>query len=311
MLFRGTLQDIRLFVAAYEEGSFTAAGTRENTAQSGVSQHIRNLEEAYGVRLFLREKTRVVPTPAADTFYRRCVVMLRELNEGANDLRRFSDSFVEQITVGVVPALNRRIIASTLLRYEQVHPNVKVRIVEAMSPQFPAFVKSGEVDFALCVPIDEDRGIRTTPIFSIPDCLLSRSSPGDRDALMHHLPDQPLKICWASGGFSRRHALTASLNAAGLSIGQQRELDSAFATLDLVCRSDWVTVGPSVLLDPVLDAGRYSLFPLKPQVSFDVVLLEDKTTSLTEGARAFIEIVRAEVANAIARWDERFDNAGL
>jgi LysR family transcriptional regulator, nitrogen assimilation regulatory protein len=38
-----SLRQIRLFVAAYEEGSFTAAAHRENATQSGVSQHIHQL----------------------------------------------------------------------------------------------------------------------------------------------------------------------------------------------------------------------------------------------------------------------------
>ena len=51
----GSLRDMRLFVAAYEERSFTAAARRENATQSGVSQHIRKLEGALGVHLFRRE----------------------------------------------------------------------------------------------------------------------------------------------------------------------------------------------------------------------------------------------------------------
>ena len=43
----GSLRDIRLFIAAYEERSFTAAAIRENATQSGVSQHIRKLEELH------------------------------------------------------------------------------------------------------------------------------------------------------------------------------------------------------------------------------------------------------------------------
>ena len=62
------MQNLRIFVAAYEEGSFTLAANRENATQSGVSQHIRNLEDRYGVQLFRREKGRVFPTPAADRF---------------------------------------------------------------------------------------------------------------------------------------------------------------------------------------------------------------------------------------------------
>ena len=40
-LSTGSFRDIRMFVAAYEERSFTAAAKRENATQSGVSQHMR------------------------------------------------------------------------------------------------------------------------------------------------------------------------------------------------------------------------------------------------------------------------------
>jgi LysR family nitrogen assimilation transcriptional regulator len=311
MIFRGTLQDIRLFVAAYEEGSFTAAGLRENTAQSGVSQHIRNLEDAYCVRLFLRERTRVLPTPAADAFYKRCSSIMQELAEAAEELRDYSGSYVEKITIGMMPALNRRIIASTLLRYEEQHPNVKILVIEAMSPQFRSMIKAGDVDFALCVPVEEDRAIRVTPIVSIPDCMIMRSRPDDRDAIAHHLPVLPIKICWASGGYGRRDALINCISSAGMIIGQDRELDSAFAALDLVGRSDWVTIGPSILLDPKLDAGQYALRPLCPRMFFEVALLEDKATSLNPAARAFLDILIEEILNAVADWERRFREAGV
>ena len=47
-----SVRDIRLFVAAYEERSFTAAATREHATQSGVSQHIAKLEQHFRVALF-------------------------------------------------------------------------------------------------------------------------------------------------------------------------------------------------------------------------------------------------------------------
>ena len=50
-----SLRDIRLFIAVYEERSFTAAAKRENATQSGVSQHIRKIEDRFGVTLFTRD----------------------------------------------------------------------------------------------------------------------------------------------------------------------------------------------------------------------------------------------------------------
>jgi DNA-binding transcriptional LysR family regulator len=81
--------DIRLFVAAYEQRSFTGAANREHATQSGVSQHIRKLEESYNVKLFFREKGRIVPTPAGDAYYARCIELLRLIEAGKSTIRAF------------------------------------------------------------------------------------------------------------------------------------------------------------------------------------------------------------------------------
>ena len=77
-----SLRDIRLFVAVYEERSFTAAATRENATQSGVSQHIRKIENRFGVKLFGRGSGAVIPTPAGDSYYRHCIDVLRSRELG-------------------------------------------------------------------------------------------------------------------------------------------------------------------------------------------------------------------------------------
>ena len=54
MLDAFTLDQIRTFIAAVDEGSFSAAGRRLGRAQSVVSQTLANLENQLGVRLFDR-----------------------------------------------------------------------------------------------------------------------------------------------------------------------------------------------------------------------------------------------------------------
>jgi hypothetical protein len=87
-----SLRDIRIFVAAYEERSFTAAAVREHATQSGVSQHIRKLEEGFRVKLFSRGKGQVAPTPAADAYSSRCIQILRNI-ESSNEAMRCSREF--------------------------------------------------------------------------------------------------------------------------------------------------------------------------------------------------------------------------
>ena len=66
-------RSIQLFVAAYEEQSFTVAAQREHATQSGVSQHVSDLEDSLGVKLFFRSVGSVHPTPAGTAYYSACI----------------------------------------------------------------------------------------------------------------------------------------------------------------------------------------------------------------------------------------------
>jgi DNA-binding transcriptional LysR family regulator len=54
MLDGVSLDQLRTFIAAADEGSFSAAGRRLHRAQSVVSQTLANLEGQLGVKLFDR-----------------------------------------------------------------------------------------------------------------------------------------------------------------------------------------------------------------------------------------------------------------
>ena len=54
MLDALTLDQLRTFIAAVDEGSFSAAGRKLRRAQSMVSQTLANLEAQLGVKLFDR-----------------------------------------------------------------------------------------------------------------------------------------------------------------------------------------------------------------------------------------------------------------
>lgn len=297
MAFRGSLQDIRLFVAAYEEKSFTAAAARENSTQSGVSHHIRQLEMLLDVKLFVREKAGVSATPVADLLYRHCVELLRSLEQASLDVARFKGGFEGSFTVGIIPALTHRIAAPALLRFNALHPNVKVRIVEAYSSILPSMVAADDIDFAICTLQGGAPGVEARALFATPECLASRYDP-DHD---EEWPRDPVNIIWASGMEIRREAITATLAAKGVEIGASFEVDSALASLDLVGRSDWRMVNPIVMFDPVADHGKLRIRPLT-DLSFDVMLLRRTSAQLPPEAEAFAEILTEEALRATQAW---------
>src|ERR1700748_1994384 len=59
-----TLDQFRTFIAAFDEGSFSAAGRKLRRSQSVVSQTLANLEAQLGVKLFDRSARYPVLTEA-------------------------------------------------------------------------------------------------------------------------------------------------------------------------------------------------------------------------------------------------------
>ena len=57
MLDAVSLDQLRMFIAAADEGSFSAGGRRLRRAQSVISQTLANLEAQLGVKLFDRSRT--------------------------------------------------------------------------------------------------------------------------------------------------------------------------------------------------------------------------------------------------------------
>ena len=128
-----TLLRLRLFAAVYEERSFTAAAERENATQSGVTQHVRKLEDAHGVSLFVRDGRTVRPTPAGDAYYGHCIEVLRAHERSRSAVREFKDTLSGEVVVGLTPTTTRGVLAPALARFVQSHPNVVVRVVDAYS----------------------------------------------------------------------------------------------------------------------------------------------------------------------------------
>ena len=66
LLDGATLDQVQMFVAAVDEGSFSAAGRKLSRVQSAVSYGIANLEEAIGVQLFDRSSRSPHLTPEGE-----------------------------------------------------------------------------------------------------------------------------------------------------------------------------------------------------------------------------------------------------
>ncbi len=300
----GSLRDIRLFVSVYEERSFTLAAERENATQSGVSQHVRNLELGFGVPLFIRDKGRISPTPAGDAYYRRAIDVLRAHDAAGRAVQAYVNGLDGQIVVGLMPTMTRCTLAPALARFVEAHPNVKVHVTEGYSAALTQMVRAGDVDFAIVPAFSDPAGLKSRLFLRTPELLVAAARGPVTDSKPVRLADQgPLKLVLPGRTNTRRGTLETYCATVGAEITRVIELDTMFGTLDFVARGGWVTILPALMMDRGATQG-FDVHPITdPALTLDLVLIEPARRTLTPAAALFLEMLEQEARRISAVWE--------
>jgi DNA-binding transcriptional LysR family regulator len=299
-----SLRDLRLFVAAYEERSFTAAAERENATQSGVSQHIRKIEDRFGVRLFTRTAGPVVPTPAGDDYYRRCVELLRAYETANHAMRRFGQGLEGHVAIGLMPTMTRRVLAPVLARFTEANPNAVVQIVEAYSAVLTQQVRAGELAFAIVPAATEAAGIRTRLFLRTPELLVGADAGQPPLAPVRLAEVASLRLVVPGLQNTRRRTIEAYIASNGVRPDRLLELDAMFGTVGLVETQGWSAILPAILLDPAeAGGGRFAVHPLAdPPLLLDLAVIEPARQAPPPVAEAFRDMLEEESVRLNEQW---------
>lgn len=289
-----TLREIKLFVAVYEEQSFTAAAVREHATQSGVSQHIRNLEDRLGVQLLARLKG-VQPTPAGTAYYGRCIEVLKAHALARRTLDEFAVGLSGSLVVGLIPTLNRCILAPAFMRFRAMHPNVNVRVIEAYVPQMTNSLRAGELDFAILPNVPTlTTGVKISHFAQSPEFLVS--------SVYNALPEkspvrlacvESLKLVLPGPDNFRRTEMEKYFTDNGITVESRLEFDTVYGILDLVASSEWRAILPGFMIAGDLGSDRLTFNPLEgPSLFQQLFVVEPERQPLSAAAKAFLETLR-------------------
>ncbi len=300
------LRQVRAVIAVCEEGSFTRAAERENATQSGISQHVAAVERALKVKLFERTSAGVVPTPAGLRYYRRCVEAVGLLDTAGEEARSLASFVTGELRIGLMPTFTRAVLAPTLDHFVSRHPDVRLHIVEGYSGLLTEMVLADELDFAV-VPAFEGRiGLKSRLFVRDREMLLSGPRRGLTSLAPVRLRElRPFKVIVPGPDNVRRRNLDTYFQTHGVEVDAQLEMDAMIGTLELVARSDWVTVLPSLISVNDLATGDIIVNPLAdPPMHAEFVLIQPARRTLSAQARLFLERFEAEVAHIHAVWEE-------
>jgi LysR family hydrogen peroxide-inducible transcriptional activator len=148
------LHQLRYFCAVAEVGSFSRAAEQSHVSQPSLSQQIMKLEDELGARLFDRLGRSVRLTETGQAFLPRARAVLRELEAARDDVAEQKDSVGGSVTIGVIPTVAPYFLPRRLTRFSRKFPQVRLTVVEEITPVLLDQVRASKVDLAiLALPI--------------------------------------------------------------------------------------------------------------------------------------------------------------
>jgi LysR family nitrogen assimilation transcriptional regulator len=292
------LKQIRCFVAAYEEGSFSKAALREHCTQPGLSVYIKRLETMLAHQLFDRRARGVTPTIAGRHFYACCADVLKSVSIAKQRMLDMAGNAATGINVGVSPTVFKGVLPWMLPDYLSAHPYVDVRLAEAYSGTLTEWVVSGEVQVAIVTKPPLHLGLETTHFFRDRLVLVTRGTGIPRKQRRPRRRSaselQKLKLILPSPRHSLRQLVDATAVQLGATAsGRILEIDGMLGTLELVRNSDWATVVASIAVADEVKQGRLVAEPIYgPELWLDFYQIRTKDELLSRACEDFLHCLR-------------------
>lgn len=263
-----SLDQLRVFAAVADAGSFTAAGKRLGRAQSAMSEAVANLEARLGVALFDRSAKRPKPTERGRALLadaRAALAAVDAMRARAAALRQGLEAELRVVASVLVPPAR---LAPVLAAFEAEFPAVSLTLSIEEIGAAPAAVLEGRADIGLTgrpgLPPGEGLAVLAagsveTVAVAAPSHPLARAGVAlDDAALRAHRQLVP----------TVRAGAAAHRNVLGREAWRVADLGARRALL--LAGLGWATI-PRDAVEADLAAGRLAALPLASRGALDLV----------------------------------------
>ena len=159
------LNQLRVFESVYRSKSMTHAARELHLTQSGVSQHIKALEDVLELKLFDRIKQKLIPTPSAKELYTHTAKSFEEIETILNRLKKTDKELTGVVSIGLPIEFGNNIVLPLLTEFQKKNPKVRFKIRQGFPFEMNHLLLNGELDFAFVDAFALDKGIKTEPVY--------------------------------------------------------------------------------------------------------------------------------------------------
>lgn len=153
-----------LFIAAAQEGSFSAAGRKLGISAAAVSKGVAALEKQTGVRLFHRNTRQFSLTEDGANLYQKVSPLLVELEQSIDGLTEQNRSAAGKLRVNLPDSFGRQFVMPYIAKFLSQYPHIELDIV--LSDRVLDVVDEG-FDVSVGNRINEDSRLVARPIYDM------------------------------------------------------------------------------------------------------------------------------------------------
>ncbi|RAZ88569.1 LysR family transcriptional regulator [Mesorhizobium hawassense] len=294
---RANLNDIMIFMAVADAGSFVAGGLAMGLSRSAAGKAIGRLEDRLGTRLFNRNTRTLSLTEEGETFYRRGLEVVASVDEAEASVARRGGRPRGVLRLTVPDAFGKLIVLPVIQKYLATWPEIQVevsftdRVADIIEEGFDLAVRIG------AAPSDTRLVSRVVARYrailcASPSYVAERGEPFDVDALDTH-------DCLIFSSRGNRQSWRFRREGGGWAKAGGRSrvrLDSAEAIRDAAIAGLGIALLPEFLIASDLAAGRLRhLLPELQTEEVKIVAIYPDKRLLEPRVRQFVDLLVEEV----------------
>ena len=157
------LIDLRLFVNVVDTLSLTRGAERSHMSTPAASARVRKLEEAFGAQLFHRSAQGLAPTPDGDVVLRHALVILKQADLLASELRKNVGQLKGTIRLYANTLSISEFIPAALQKFLLDSPGINIDLHERPSTEIAKALKQGAADVGILSADVPDDGLQYLP----------------------------------------------------------------------------------------------------------------------------------------------------
>lgn len=211
-----SVRQLECLVAVARTLNFRRAAESCYITQPALSAQIQQLETQLGLRLFERDRRKVLPTAAGEAMAERARGILADLGDLAESAAGFKEPLTGTFRLGVIPTAAPYLLPRALREVGRRYPGLRLRLREEQTKRLVQLLEEGALDVAL-LALEADLGnVETLALFADPFVLavppghrlaarkrVREKDLQDEEVLLlddgHCLRDQALTVCKSAG----------------------------------------------------------------------------------------------------------------